>query len=68
MKKKLSKRELEMLQALKDGKRNKEAAQQMNVSEKTVGTYKLRLITKLGLMSRDNDYKIVTTATKLGIL
>ena len=45
--KKLSTREVEVLKLILSGKRNKDIADQLNISEKTVSTYKLRLMKKL---------------------
>ncbi|HRB70647.1 MULTISPECIES: response regulator transcription factor [Flavobacterium] len=44
---KLSSREIEVLRYLSDGKKNKEIAKLLNLNEKTISTYKLRLLTKL---------------------
>ncbi|MFN4300059.1 MAG: response regulator [Thermaurantimonas sp.] len=44
---KLSKRESEVLSLLAAGKSNKEVADELNISDKTVSTYKLRLLKKL---------------------
>ena len=44
--KKLSNRELEVLKLLSAGKRNIEVAEQLNINEKTVSTYKMRLLKK----------------------
>lgn len=44
---KLSKRESEVLSLLAAGKSNKEVAEELNISDKTVSTYKLRLLKKL---------------------
>ncbi|MHC8382747.1 response regulator [Pseudomonas sp. LB3P14] len=48
---KLSNRELTILQYLARGIKNKEIAEFMHLSHKTVSTYKTRLIEKLGLSS-----------------
>ncbi|MHC8395846.1 response regulator [Pseudomonas sp. LB3P93] len=48
---KLSNRELTILQYLARGTKNKEIAELMHLSHKTVSTYKTRLIEKLGLSS-----------------
>lgn len=48
---KLSKRESEVLKLLSSGKANKDVAEELNISDKTVSTYKLRLMTKLGAKS-----------------
>lgn len=45
--KKLSTRETEVLKLLCVGKKNKEVAQELNVNEKTISTYKARLMRKL---------------------
>ncbi|WP_298951792.1 response regulator transcription factor [uncultured Nonlabens sp.] len=47
--KKLSTREIEVLNLLSRGKRNKEIAQQLSINEKTVSTYKTRLLKKLNV-------------------
>ena len=44
---KLSNREIEVLRYLSDGKKNNEISKILNLNEKTVSTYKLRLLTKL---------------------
>ncbi len=49
--KKLSKRESEVLQLIASGKSNKLIALELNISDKTVSTYKVRLMTKLGASS-----------------
>ena len=45
--KKLSSREIEVLNLLSTGKRNKDIAAALNINEKTVSTYKTRLLKKL---------------------
>ena len=45
--KKLSSRETEVLNLLSSGKRNKDIAEALNINEKTVSTYKARLLKKL---------------------
>src|SRR5210317_1664639 len=45
--KKLSTREIEVLNLLSSGKRNKDIAIALNINEKTVSTYKTRLLKKL---------------------
>lgn len=45
--KKLSAREIEVLNLLSNGKRNKEIASVLEINEKTVSTYKTRLLKKL---------------------
>ncbi len=46
---KLSTRELEVLRYLSDGKKNNEIAEILGLNEKTVSTYKLRLLVKLNV-------------------
>ncbi len=45
--KKLSAREIEVLKLLSNGKRNKEIAEELTINEKTVSTYRARLMKKL---------------------
>lgn len=47
--KKLSMREVEVLKLLSVGKKNKEVAQELDINEKTVSTYKARLMKKLNV-------------------
>jgi two-component system invasion response regulator UvrY len=47
--KKLSTREVEVLKLLSIGKKNKEIAQELDINEKTVSTYKARLFKKLNV-------------------
>lgn len=46
---KLSNREVEVLRYLSDGKKNNEVATILNLNEKTISTYKLRLLQKLNV-------------------
>ncbi|RTY90900.1 response regulator transcription factor [Flavobacterium sp. GT3R68] len=46
---KLSNREIEVLRYLSDGKKNNEISKILNLNEKTISTYKLRLLTKLNV-------------------
>jgi two-component system, NarL family, response regulator, fimbrial Z protein, FimZ len=46
---KLSNREIEVLRYLSDGKKNNEIAKILGLNEKTISTYKLRLLTKLNV-------------------
>jgi two-component system response regulator EvgA len=48
----LSNRELHILVQLAHGKPNKDIAQEMNLSHKTISTYKTRLMLKLGVNSQ----------------
>jgi DNA-binding NarL/FixJ family response regulator len=48
----LSNREFEVLRALGSGMATKEVAQQLNLSAKTISTYRARLLEKMGLKSR----------------
>lgn len=47
--KKLSTREVEVLKLLSVGKKNKEVAEELDINEKTVSTYKARLMKKLNV-------------------
>ena len=47
--KKLSTREVEVLKLLSTGRRNKEIAEELAINEKTVSTYKARLMKKLNV-------------------
>lgn len=49
--KKLSAREVEVLNLLSNGKRNKDIASLLEINEKTVSTYKTRLLKKLNVTS-----------------
>lgn len=60
--KKLSSRETEVLKLLCEGKKNKEVAKELGVNEKTVSTYKARLMKKLkvtNLVDLVNQAKIM---------
>jgi len=46
---KLSSREVEVLRYLSNGKKNKEVAEALHLNEKTISTYKLRLLAKLNV-------------------
>ncbi|WP_166963181.1 response regulator [Yeosuana marina] len=62
--KKLSTREAEVLKLLCVGKKNKEVAKELNVNEKTVSTYKARLMKKLkvtNLVDLVNQAKLATS-------
>lgn len=45
---KLSRREVEVMKMLSQGMANKEIAHELNISDKTVSTYKTRILTKIG--------------------
>ncbi len=45
---KLSQREIEVLKLLSTGKSNKDISEELEISDKTVSTYKLRLLNKIG--------------------
>ena len=47
--KKLSTREVEVLKLLSSGRKNKEIAKELDINEKTVSTYKARLMKKLNV-------------------
>lgn len=55
--KKLSTREAEVLSLISAGKRNKDIAETLNINEKTVSTYKTRLLKKLNV---DNVADLIT--------
>ena len=59
---KLSTREVEVLKMLANGKRNKEVARGLNLNEKTVSTYKARLMKKLNV---DNMVDLLQQAKAL---
>ncbi len=59
---KLSAREIEVLKLLASGKRNKDVAQGLNLNEKTVSTYKARLMKKLNV---DNMVDLLQQAKAL---
>ena len=59
---KLSTREVEVLKLLASGKRHKEVAQGLNLNEKTVSTYKARLMKKLNV---DNMVDLLQQAKAL---
>ncbi len=48
---KLSQREIEVLKLLSSGKSNKDISEELEISDKTVSTYKLRLLNKIGAKS-----------------
>ena len=55
----LSDREFEVLRALGSGLAVKEVAEQLNLSAKTVSTYRARLLEKMGLKSRSDLVRYV---------
>lgn len=63
--KKVSNREIEVLRYLNNGKKNKEIAQILSIDEKTISTYKLRLLSKLNvtnlvdLLKKAKDLEII---------
>lgn len=61
---KLSKREAQVLLCLKDGLKNKGISITLDISEKTVSTYILRLRAKLDVKQHQNVYILVTEAIK----
>ena len=61
---KLSAREVEVLKLLASGKRNKEVAQGLDLNEKTVSTYKARLMRKLNV---DNLVDLLQQAKALAL-
>ena len=62
---KLSNREIEVLRYLSDGKKNNEISKILHLNEKTISTYKLRLLTKLNVTSLVD---LVNKAKKLEIV
>ena len=62
---KLSNREVEVLRYLSGGKKNHEIAEILNLNEKTISTYKVRLLTKLNVT---NLVDLVDKAKKLEIV
>lgn len=62
---KLSNREIEVLRYLSDGKKNNEISKILRLNEKTISTYKLRLLTKLNVT---NLVDLVNKAKKLEIV
>lgn len=60
--KKLSTRESEVLNLLSSGKRNKDIAEALDINEKTVSTYKTRLLKKLKV---DNVADLITQSRLL---
>ncbi|WP_130735363.1 response regulator transcription factor [Flavobacterium sp. J27] len=63
--KKLSTREIEVLRYLNEGKKNKEIAEILSLDEKTISTYKLRLLAKLNVT---NLVDLLTKAKSLDII
>ncbi|MCW8346441.1 LuxR C-terminal-related transcriptional regulator [Vibrio sp. ZSDZ65] len=59
----LSKRELSVLQLLTDGHRNKEIARRLNISDKTVSTYKKRVLEKFNV---DNIMGLISEVSVRG--
>jgi DNA-binding NarL/FixJ family response regulator len=62
---KLSNREVEVLRFLSDGKKNNEISKILGLNEKTISTYKLRLLQKLNV---SNLVDLVKKAKKLEIV
>jgi two-component system, NarL family, response regulator, fimbrial Z protein, FimZ len=62
---KLSSREIEVLRYLSNGKKNKEIADLLTLNEKTISTYKLRLLAKLNV---SNLVDLVNKAKTLEIV
>lgn len=60
--KRLSTRETEVLNLISNGKRNKDIAEALSINEKTVSTYKTRLLKKLRV---DNVADLITQARLL---
>ena len=66
--KRLSSRELAILYGYKNGLKNKAIAEELEIEQKTVGTYVARAKVKLGLCANDNMYLTVITALELGVI
>ena len=60
----LSNREMEVLQFIYQGLSNKSIAASMEINDKTVGTYKSRLMKKLGVT---NTVSLIKRAESMGI-
>ena len=60
----LSEREIEVLRLLAEGRRTKEIAEVLDISAKTVETYRSRIMLKLGI---DNLAELVKFAVRAGI-
>lgn len=60
--KRLSKRELQVLSLLAQGHTNQEIAEQVQLSVKTIETYRLRLYRKLGLNSRAELFRFAVAS------
>ncbi len=67
-KRKLSKRELVVLELLKLGMKNREIAKEIEVNEKTVSTYILRVRKKLNVDKKYNVYYLVSKALELELI
>lgn len=63
--KRLSTREVEVLKLLSTGKKNKEIAQELDINEKTVSTYKARLFKKLNV---NNLVDLIHQAQHIGTI
>jgi two-component system, NarL family, response regulator NreC len=61
----LSERERDVLRLLAAGQRNKEIAEQLGISAKTVETYRSRIMVKLGI---DNLQGLVKFAIRAGLI
>jgi two-component system, NarL family, invasion response regulator UvrY len=61
----LSKRELQIAELITSGKRANDAAEILNISPKTINTYKYRLYEKLGVT---NDVELTLVAVKYGLV
>lgn len=61
----LSDREFQVLLGLAAGKRLKEIAREMNISVKTVSTYRARVLDKMGM---ENNAQLTTYALRNGLL
>lgn len=66
--KKLSKREDSVLKMIIEGNKNKIISKELGINEKTVSTYKARLMKKLGLTSEDTVINIKQAAVEKGLI
>ncbi|TNE94850.1 MAG: DNA-binding response regulator, partial [Gammaproteobacteria bacterium] len=61
----LSQRELQIAALITSGNRAKDVAETLNISPKTINTYKYRIYEKLGVT---NDVELTLAAVKYGLV
>jgi DNA-binding NarL/FixJ family response regulator len=61
----LSPRELQIAELITNGKRANDVAETLNISPKTINTYKYRIYEKLGI---SNDVELTLAAVKHGLV